>query len=90
MHDANPESIQTKTITLPDCLIDSLKTLRKGQHGQKLKSGTNVNLRMLENEWFKILSDFKIQCENVTEHRRPGVIVVKKKQDRCVMVDVAP
>ena len=89
MHDADPESIQTKTITLPDCLIDSLKILWKVQHEQKLKNGTNINLRTLENEWFKILSNFKIQCENVTEHRRPDVIVVKKKQDRCVMVDVA-
>ena len=55
----------------------------------EVKNGTNISLRILENEWFKVLSDFKIQCENVAEQRRPDVIVVKKKQNRCVMVDVA-
>ena len=55
----------------------------------EVKNGTNISLRILENEWFKISSDFKIQCENVAEQRRPDVIVVKKKQNRCVMVDIA-
>ena len=52
-------------------------------------NGTNIDLRILESECFNILSDFKIQCENVTEQRRPDVIVIKKKQNRCVMVDLA-
>ena len=34
------------------------------------------------------LQDFNIQCGNVIEHRRPGIIVVEKKHNRYVIVDI--
>ena len=44
---------------------------------------------MIEDRWFKILWNFKIQCYHKTEYRRPDIIVVEKKQNQCVAVDIA-
>ena len=30
-----------------------------------------------------------IQCDNVVEARRPGIIVVSKKDNKCIIVDIA-
>ena len=37
----------------------------------------------------KLLWDMNIQCDNVVEARRPDMIVVSKKEDKCIIVDVA-
>ena len=40
-----------------------------------------------ENESFKILWDFNIQTDNISEHRRPGVIIIDKTSKKAQIVD---
>ena len=44
---------------------------------------------VLENEDYKILWDFSIQTDNVTEARRPDLVVVDKKERSCKIIDFA-
>ena len=37
----------------------------------------------------KLILDVNIQCDNVIEARRPGLILVDKKAKSCVIIDVA-
>ena len=40
----------------------------------------------MENGEVKLLWDMNIQCDNVVEARRPDVIVVSKKEKKCIIV----
>ena len=42
----------------------------------------------MENDGIKLIWDFKIQCDNMIEARRPG-IVISHKEKKCLIVDVA-
>ena len=42
---------------------------------------------VLENEDYKILWDFSIQTDPVIETRRPGLVVVDKKERICKIID---
>ena len=42
-----------------------------------------------ENEEYKILWDFSIQTDHVIEARRPDMIIVEKKNNKCQVVDFA-
>ena len=44
---------------------------------------------VLENEDYKILWDFRIQTDHVTEVRRPDLVVVDKKERSCKIIDFA-
>ena len=44
---------------------------------------------VLENEDYKILWDFSIQTDHVTEARRPDLVVVDKKERKCKIIDFA-
>ena len=44
---------------------------------------------VLENEDYKILWDFSIQTDQVTEARRPDLVVVDKKERSCKIIDFA-
>ena len=44
---------------------------------------------VLENEYYKILWDFIIQTNHVTEARRPDLVVVDKKERSCKIIDFA-
>ena len=44
---------------------------------------------VLENEDYKILWDFSIQTDHVTEARRPDLVVVDKKERSCKIIDFA-
>ena len=44
---------------------------------------------VLENEGYKILRDFSIQTDHVTEARRPDLVVVDKKERSCKVIDFA-
>ena len=42
----------------------------------------------MENGEVNLLWDMNIQCDNVVEARRPDVVVVSKKEKKCIIVDV--
>ena len=42
-----------------------------------------------ENEEYKILWDFSIQTDHVIEARRPDMIIVEKKGNKCQIIDFA-
>ena len=42
-----------------------------------------------ENEDVKLLSDFSIQTDKVIHARRPNIIIEKKKDKECMIIDVA-
>ena len=42
-----------------------------------------------ENEEYKILWDFSIQTDHVIEARRPDMIIVEKKSNKCQIIDFA-
>ena len=44
---------------------------------------------VLENEDYKILWDFNIQTDHVTEARRPDLVAVDKKRRTCKIIDFA-
>ena len=43
----------------------------------------------MENDDIKLLWDFNIQCDNMIEARRPEIVVLHKKEKKCLIVDVA-
>ena len=44
---------------------------------------------VIQNEDVKILWDFMIQCDRVIEHRKPDIVVIEKKTNKCLIIDVA-
>ena len=44
---------------------------------------------VVENENFKILWDFTIQCDHMIEARRPDIVVVDKVKKETMIIDVA-
>ena len=44
---------------------------------------------VVENDDIKLLWDFNIQCDNMIEARRPDIVVLHKKEKKCLIVDVA-
>ena len=44
---------------------------------------------VMENEECKILWDFMIQCDREIQHRKPDIVVVDKKTNKCQIIDVA-
>ena len=51
-------------------------------------SGTNIE-GVAEDDDAKLIWDINIQCDNVVEARRPGLILVDRKGQSCVIVDIA-
>ena len=43
----------------------------------------------VENEEIKILWDINIQCDNLIEARRPDLIVIYKKEQKGIIIDIA-
>ena len=43
----------------------------------------------VENEGIKILWDINIQCDNLIEARRPDLIVIDKKEQKGIIIDIA-
>ena len=43
----------------------------------------------VENEEIKVLWDLNIQCDNLIEARRPDVIVIDKKEQKGIIIDIA-
>ena len=43
----------------------------------------------VENEENKVLWDINIQCDNLTEARRPDLIVIDKKEQKGIIIDIA-
>ena len=44
---------------------------------------------VVENEMFKILWDFTIQCDHMIETRRPDIVVVDKVKKEAMIIDLA-
>ena len=44
---------------------------------------------MVENDTCKVLWDFTIQTDHVIEARRPDLILIKKEESNCIIVDFA-
>ena len=44
---------------------------------------------VVENDDIKLLWDFNIQCDNMIEARRPDIVVLHKKEKKCLIVVVA-
>ena len=42
-----------------------------------------------ENEEVKLLWGVNIQCDHVTEARRPDIVVVNKQEKKCTIIDIA-
>uniref|UniRef100_A0A1X7T4G4 Uncharacterized protein n=1 Tax=Amphimedon queenslandica TaxID=400682 RepID=A0A1X7T4G4_AMPQE len=45
--------------------------------------------RITETVKVKILWDFMIQCDRMVEHCKPDIVVVMKREKRCMIIDVA-
>ena len=45
--------------------------------------------KVLENDEVKLLWDFHIQTDHVIEHCRPDILLVKKKEQSAIIVDIA-
>ena len=45
--------------------------------------------KVVETKEVKILWDFNIQTDKVIEHRRPDIVVFKKKENTAVIIDIA-
>ena len=43
----------------------------------------------VESSDVKLLWDFMIQCDRVVECRKPDIVIVDKKERKCVIIDVA-
>ena len=43
----------------------------------------------VENEENKVLWDINIQCDNLIEARRPDLIVIDKKEQKGIIIDIA-
>ena len=43
----------------------------------------------VENEEIKVLCDINIQCDNLIEARRPDLIVIDKKEQKGIIIDIA-
>ena len=56
---------------------------------RKEKWYVHVPEGVVENDEVKLHWDMNIQCDNVVELRRPDIIVVFKKENKCVIVDIA-
>ena len=44
---------------------------------------------VVENEEIKVLWDINIQCDNLMEARRPDLIVIDKKEQKGIIIDIA-
>ena len=44
----------------------------------------------VENKEIKVLSDINIQCDKQIEARRPDLIVIKKKEQKGIIIDIVP
>ena len=44
---------------------------------------------VVENSEVKLLWDMNIQCNNIVEARRPDIIVVSKKENKWIIVEIA-
>ena len=44
---------------------------------------------MVENDTCKVLWDFTTQTDHVIEARRPDLILIKKEENNCTIVDFA-
>jgi hypothetical protein len=44
---------------------------------------------VIENEEYKVLWDFNIQCDRVIEARRPDILVIEKKEKTAQIIDIA-
>ena len=42
-----------------------------------------------ESDEVKILWDCMIQCDKMIEHRKPDIVVVIKKERKCMIIDIA-
>ena len=49
----------------------------------------HVPEEVVENEEIKVLWDINVQCDNVIEARRPGIIVIDKKERKGIIIDIA-
>ena len=49
----------------------------------------NINQKVVENENFRILWDFNIQCDHMIEARRPDIVVVDKVKKETMITDMA-
>ena len=43
----------------------------------------------VENEEIKVLLDINIQCDNLIEARQPDLIVIDKKEQKGIIIDIA-
>ena len=43
----------------------------------------------MESDELKVLWDFKIQCDHNIECRKPDIVVAKKEENKCLIVDIA-
>ena len=44
---------------------------------------------VVENVDVKVIWDINIQCDNITEARRPDLILMDKKGKSCIIIDIA-
>jgi len=49
----------------------------------------NMSQRVVENENVKLLWEMTVQCDSVVEARRPDIVLVDKKGNSCMIVDIA-
>ena len=43
----------------------------------------------MDDDGVKLIWDINIQCNNIIEARRPDLILVDKKANSCIIIDVA-
>ena len=44
--------------------------------------------RAVENKQIKVLWDINIQCDNLMEARQPDLVVIEKKEQKRIIIDI--
>ena len=81
------ERVQEKTRQY--CQVGPLDALRKHHLSRSEKWYDHQPDGVVENKRCKILWDMTIQCDHVIEARRPDIVVVEKKSNKTIIVDIA-
>ena len=62
--------------------------VKKNGLGHSEKWYEHAPERAVVNEEIKVLWDINIQCDNVIETRRPDQIVIDKKEQKVIIIDI--
>ena len=67
----------------------SLRCLQKNKLEHSEKWYKHAPEGAVENEEIKVLWDINVQCDNLIKARRPELIIIDKKEQKGIIIDIA-